>query len=111
MENSWNAVNQLWNQSHFNLVCEDCFISSATGETKFKTRNTKIYVPLVTLSTQDNAKLLEQLKSDFKRTSNWNKYQTKVSVEGLNQCLDFLTDPSFQGLNNTSSLTVWKWSW
>ena len=34
---------------------------------------TKLYVPVVTLSTQDNAKLLEQLKSGFKRTINWNK--------------------------------------
>ena len=59
--------------------------------------DTKLYVPVVTLSTQDNAKLLEQLKSCFKRTINWNKYQTKVST--INQYLDFLIDPSFQGVN------------
>ena len=34
----------------------------------------KLYVPLVTLSTQDSAKSLKQLKSGFKRTINWNKY-------------------------------------
>ena len=38
----------------------------------------KLYVADVTLSTQDNAKLLERLKSGFKRTINWNKYQSKV---------------------------------
>ena len=53
----------------------------------------------ITLSIQDNAKLLEQLKSGFKRTVNWNKYQPKVSTERPNQYLDFLTDPSFQGVN------------
>ena len=61
--------------------------------------NTKLYVPIVALSTQGNAKLLEQLKSSFKRKINWNKYQPKVSTERQNQYLDFLTDPSFQGVN------------
>ena len=49
----------------------------------------KLYVPVVILSTQDNIKPLEQLKSGFKRTTNWNKYQTKVSTERQNQYLDF----------------------
>ena len=65
----------------------------------FSINDTKLYVPVVTLSTQDNAKLLQQLKSGFKRTINWNKYQAKVSTEGENQFLDFLIDPSFQGVN------------
>ena len=47
----------------------------------FAITDTKYYVPIVTLSTQDNAKLLEQLKFSFKRTINWNKYQPKVSSE------------------------------
>ena len=62
---------------------------------KFKMKDTKLYVPVVTLSTQDNAKLLQQLKSGFKRTINWNKYQTKVSTERENQYLNFLIDPIF----------------
>ena len=49
---------------------EDCVISSATGATKLKITDTKLYVPVVTLPTQDNAKLLQQLKSGFKRTIN-----------------------------------------
>ena len=77
---------------------EDCVISSATGATKFKITNTKLCVPAVTLSTQDNAKLLQQLKSGFKRTINWNKYQAKVSPERQNQYLDFLIYPNFQGV-------------
>ena len=60
--------------------------------------DTKLYVTFVTLSTQDNAKLLEQLKLSFKRTINWNKYQANVSTERVNQYLDYLIDPSFQGM-------------
>ena len=61
--------------------------------------DTKPYVPVVTLSTKDNANFLEQLKSGFKRTINWNKYQTKVSTERQNWYLDLLIDPSLQGVN------------
>ena len=60
--------------------------------------DTKLYVPVVTLSTQDNAKQLEELKSSFKRTINWNKYQPKASTEGISQYLDLLIDPRFQGV-------------
>ena len=67
--------------------------------TLFPITDTKLYVPVLTLSTQDNAKLLEQLKSGFKRTINWNNYQTKISTKRQNQYLDFLIDPSFQGVN------------
>ena len=53
----------------------DCVISFATGETKFKITETNLFVPVVTLSTQGNAILLQQLKSGFKRTINWKKYE------------------------------------
>ena len=43
----------------------NCVISSATGKIKFAIINTKVFVPVVTLSTQDNAKLLEQSKIWF----------------------------------------------
>ena len=58
-----------------------CPTSSAIGKTKFAITHTKLYIPIVTLSNHDNAKLLERLKSGFKRTVNWNKYQSKVSTE------------------------------
>ena len=65
----------------------------------FTITDTKPYLPVVTLSTQDRAKLFEQLKSGFKRTINWNKYEPKVTVEQQNRYLDFLINPSFQGVN------------
>ena len=81
---------------------ENCVIYSGTGETKFVMTDTKLYVPVVTLWTQDNDKLLEQLRSAFKRTITCNKYQLKVSTERQNQYLDFLIDPSFHGVNRLS---------
>ena len=73
--------------------------------TTFSITDTKLYVPVVTLSTQDNAKLLEQLKSGFKRTIKWNKYQSKKSIEIPNCYLDYLIDPSFQGANRLFALS------
>ena len=79
---------------------ENCVISDSANEaTTFVITDPKLYVPVVTLPTQDNAKLLQQLKSGFKRTINWNKYQSKVTIQAKNQYLDHLIDPSFQGVN------------
>ena len=58
------------------------------------------------MSTQDNAKLLQQFKSVFKRTINWNKYQSKVTIETLDAYLDYLVDPSFQGVNRRFVLSL-----
>ena len=57
------------------------------------------------ISSQDNAKLLQQLKLGFKRTNNWNKCQSKVTVQERNQYLNYLTDPSFQGVNRSCALS------
>ena len=54
---------------------------------------------VVTLSTQDNVKLLQQLKSRFNRTVNRNKYQSKVSKETQKPYLNFQVDLKFQGVN------------
>ena len=58
----------------------DCLIelnTVANQEAKFAINDTKIYVPVVTLSTDDNEKLLKKIKSGFKRTIHWNKLQSK----------------------------------
>ena len=56
-------------------------------------------ISLMTLSTQDNVKLLKQLEAGFKRTINWNKHQSKITEQAHNRYLNFLTDPSFQQVN------------
>ena len=78
---------------------KDCVITNSTGEEKFAITETKLYVPVVTLSTQDNAKLLQQLKSGFKRTINWNKYESNIKTFAQNRYLNHLINPSFQGVN------------
>ena len=60
---------------------------------------TNLYVHVVTLSTQDNAKLLPQLKQGFKRTISWNKYLAKPELLAQKANLNHLIEPSFQGVN------------
>ena len=79
-----------------------CIIVAETANNQnpgFQINDTKLYVPVVTLSTQENIKLLKQLESGFKRTINWNKYLAKTTNQVQNRYLDFLIDPSFQGVN------------
>ena len=65
----------------------------------FTITETNLYVSVVTLSTQDNAKLLPQLKSSFKRTLTWNEYIAKPALLAQNTNLNHLIEPSFQGVN------------
>ena len=78
---------------------KDCVITNSTGAGKFAITETKLYVPVVTLSTQDNVKLLQQLKIGLKRTINWNKYESSVKTFTQNRYLNYLINPSFQGVN------------
>ena len=57
------------------------------------------------MSTQDNSNLLQQLKLDFKRTTNWNKYCPKTENKVRNPYLDYLVDPSFQRINKLFALS------
>ena len=77
-------------------ICENCVIYFATGGTKFAITDIHLYVPIKTLSTRDKEKLLQQSKSGLKRTTYWNKYQSKVLKEIQNQYLHYFSDPSFQ---------------
>ena len=52
-------------------------IRAETGPT-FKITGTKLYVPAVTLSAEDDNELLEQLKTGLKRTIKWNKYRPEI---------------------------------
>ena len=80
----------------------NCVIVStdvANQNATFEITDTKLYVPVVTLSTQENAKLLQQLKSGFKRVINSNKYLSKPKLLAENPNLNHLVEPSFQGVN------------
>ena len=65
----------------------------------FAITDTKLYVPVVTLSTQENTKFFQQLKSGFKRVINWNKYLSKPELLAQNPNLNHLVEQSFQEVN------------
>ena len=80
-------------------TCVIVSTNKANQNAAFTITNTRLYVPAVTLSTQENAKLLQQLKSPFKRVINWNKYLSKPELLAQNPNLNHLVEPSFQGAN------------
>ena len=58
----------------------------------------KLYAPVVTLSIQYNARLLQTMKYEFKRIINWDKYQWKLTAKSQKKYLDYLINPGFQGM-------------
>ena len=83
------------------MACKLCHINAIVNQAAtFVITNTKLDDSVVTLSTQDKAKLLQKLKSGFEVMLIWNKYQSKVSIQNRNQYLKYLIDPSFKGVNH-----------
>ena len=66
---------------------------SSTNAT-FQTTDTKLYVLVVTLSTENDKRLLEQLRTGFKRTIKWNKYRSEMTNQTKNNNLNYLIDPT-----------------
>ena len=58
-----------------------------------------MYVPVVTLSAENDNRLLEQLKTGFKRTIKWSKYRSEMSNQTKNNNLNYLIDPTFTNVN------------
>ena len=90
---------------------KDC-VMSTIADTTFKTM---LYVPIVTLSSKDNVKLVKLLEEGFKRPVYWNEYQTKIETRNLdnNNLTRFPLDASFQGVRrlfvlafNNTTVTV-----
>ena len=90
--------------------CVIVYTDVADQGATFTITETKRYVPVVTLSTQDNAKILTQLKSSFKRTINWNKYLSKPELLAQNPNLNHLAEPSFQVVNRPFVLAIQNYS-
>ena len=65
-----------------------------------------MYVPVVTLSKENDIKLLEQLKSGFKRTMKWNKYRSQMTFQPQNNNLNYLIDPIFTKVNRLFVLSL-----
>ena len=110
-------LSNFWRTSEMPLInCEinfiltwstNCVIAStniANQNATFEITDTKLYVPVVTLSTQDNSKLLQQLKSGFKRIISWNKYLSKPELLAQTPNLNHLVEPTFQVVNRLFTL-------
>ena len=102
LSNFWRTLEMPLINSEVNLILtwsSTCVITNSAGAGTFEITETKLYVPTVTLSTKENAKLLQQLESGFKRVINWNKYLSKPELLRRNANLNYLIETSFQGVN------------
>ena len=94
---------------HLDLTWKkECVLPNIVGATRFRITDTKLYVPVVTLSAKDNASFIKQQNDGFKRSVYWNEYKS-VGDEGI--VADAIApkriqlDPSFQGVNRLFVLT------
>ena len=78
---------------------KDCVIINSTGEGKLAITETKLYVSVLPLSTKDKEKLFQQLKSGFKKAISWDKYESSIKTFAQNRYLNYVINPSFQGVN------------
>ena len=74
-------------------------VATATTGATFQINNAKLYVPVVTVSINDNIKFLENIKQEFKRTISGNKYRSEMTTKTKNSNLDYLIDPIFRNIN------------
>ena len=79
-------------------------VTAPTG-LEFQITDTKLYVPLVTLSKENDTKHLEQLKTGFKRTIKWNKYRSQMTIQPQNNNLNYLIDQTFTKVNRLFALS------
>ena len=115
LSNFWKCLNILlinW-EVELILTFKNCVLADMTGRNaqgdnpaivpprglEFKITDTKLYVRAVTLSKENDIKLLEQLKSGFKRTIKWNKYRSQMTIQPQNNNLNYLIDPTFTNVN------------
>ena len=74
-------------------------VNGTTTGAMLALNNCKLYVPVITLSEDDEIKLLTNLKSGFEREIIWNKYRSQMTTEAINNNLNILIDPTFTNVN------------
>ena len=105
LSNFWRTLEMPLINCEINLIltwsstCVLIATSIPNQNATFAITDTKLYVPVVTLSTQENTKFFQQLKSGFKRVINWNEYLSKPELLAQNPNLNHLVEPIFQGVN------------
>ena len=102
LSNFWRTLEMPLINCEVNLIFtwpSTFVIIDPNGDGTFAITDTKLYIPVVTLLTQENTKFLQQLKSGFKRVIDWNKYLSKPELLTQNPNLNHLVEPSFEGVN------------
>ena len=79
----------------------ECVLAAGPGEAVFIINDTKLYVPFVTLSKEDNKDFIEQQNKGFQRSIYWNEYKTKeINEDADANVFKYIhLDPSFRGVN------------
>ena len=108
LSNFWRTLNIPLINCEIELILtwsKNCVLADMTVANNPPTRldfqitDTKLYVPIVTLSKKNGRKLLEQLISGFKRTVKWNKYRSQMTIQPQNDILNYLIDLTFTKIN------------
>ena len=112
LRNFWRTLEMPLINCEIELILDwsaDCVIIYTDVDNEvptLTTTETNLYAPVVTLSTEDNSKLLPQLKNAFKRTITWNKYLEKPESLAQNANLNHLIESRFQGINRLFVLAL-----
>ena len=85
-------INKLTREADYDVDPHVCNIYNPENAT-FKIKDQ--FVPVITLSKENDIKLLKQLKSGFKRTIKWNKYRSQMTIQPQNKNLNYLINPTF----------------
>ena len=117
LSNFWRSLNILLINCEVELILtwtKNCALADMTAANnpptglEFQITDTKLYVPVVTLSKENDKKLLEQLISGFKRIVKWNKYRLQMTVQPQNSNLNYLIGPKFTKVNRLFVLSSAK---
>ena len=92
-----------WSKNY--VLADMTLANNPSTELEFQISGTKLYVPIVTLSTENDKKCLEQLKSGFKKTVKWNKYRSQMTIQSNKNNLNYLIDPAFTKDNSLFALS------
>ena len=105
LNNFWRTLEMPLINCEVNLILtwpSTCVIVASNPQNQnatFAITDTKLYIPVVTLSTPENTKFFQQLKSSFKRVINWNKYLSQPELLPQNPNLNHLVEPSYEGVS------------
>ena len=99
LELKWNKICIISSLEQRQVDAGPPIVNGTTTAATLAINDCKLYVPVVTLSKDDEIKLLTILKSGFTREIIWNKYRSEMTTEAINNNLNVLIDPTFTNVN------------